>query len=208
MFIEMLWSDPAYFVTWVLMVSFSVCVHELTHAYAAASQGDDTALRRGYGTLVPRVLMGFPSLIALALFGIAWGAVPVNHSRMRQSWSPAFVAASGPLSNLALATVSAFLLVLSGRFAPAAEPLALLFRIGAVANALLAILNLLPIPMFDGWEVWSLFIPTLKRIPAEHRNTVTWVAILALFMFAGRFLFGAAHGIARILVGVFGTLIP
>ncbi|MBN2448868.1 MAG: site-2 protease family protein [Lentisphaeria bacterium] len=189
LFIEYLWRDPDYFVTWLLVVVFSVCLHELAHAYAALSQGDDTAVRRGYGTLDPRRLMGPSSLLMLALVGIAWGAVPVTPSRMRHRWSPAIVAASGPLTNLALAAVSVFAWVGTETFAPGAKPFHMLFRCGAQSNALLACLNLLPIPMFDGWEILRAAVPALGRLGQERLNTLNWVLIAALFLTPARALF-------------------
>ena len=98
MFIEQLLDHPVYFITWVAVVTFSICVHEFMHAWTALTQGDSTAQREGYLSLNPLKVMGLRSLIMLVLIGVAWGAVPVNPRAMRRSYSPVLVACAGPLS--------------------------------------------------------------------------------------------------------------
>jgi len=206
LFIELLWQDPAYFATWVAVIAFSICIHELAHVMAATSQGDTTALRGGYATLDPRRLMGVSSLITLALFGIAWGAVPVNPSRMRHRWSHAFVSASGPGANLVLAGVGALAFVLTSRFIPGNQALLLLFSCLLKGNCLLALLNLMPIPMFDGWDIYTLVLPALKRLSQDTRNTLTWVLVVVLFFSPANVLFlGASETLARALRGMFSA---
>jgi Zn-dependent protease len=197
-FAELLLHNPARFVAWVGVVAFSVCVHETAHAWTACFEGDDTAVRNGYGSLDPRRLMGWPALIALALFGIAWGSVPVVRSRLRHVWSDALVAFVGPGSNLALALVSALAYAVTHRLAPAAEPLLLVFRTGLEANCLLGVLNLLPVPPFDGWAVASYLVPPLRRVGAETLHVMSWVLLtVLLFTPASRLVYGVADLIAN-----------
>ncbi len=198
-FAERLLRDPAGFVAWVTVVAFSVCVHETAHAWCAWSQGDDTAVRHGYGDLNPRVLMGWPSLLALVLFGIAWGAVPVVPARFRHRWSEALVACSGPASNLVLAALFGTAYMATARFAPGARPLLLVFGCGLDANCLLAVLNMLPIPPFDGWAAARFLMPGLGRVSPERLGLVSWVAIVVLFVTPAS---GVVHGIAGAIAGV------
>ena len=203
LFINMLWVNPPYFFTWIVVISFSICVHEFAHVLAASQQGDSTAVDNGFATLDPRRLMGLPSLITLALFGIAWGGVPVNPARMRHPWSHACVSAAGPGANMLLAIFGAFFLALTQRFAPDFQPLHLLFTCLLLGNCLLALLNILPIPMFDGWEVFAYFLAPLRNLSQERKNTLTWVLILILFLSpAGSWLFGTSRAIAGILSSV------
>jgi len=163
MFIAQLWSNPVHFIFWTVMVVFSVCCHELAHVYAALSQGDDTAARKGYLTLDPLKLMGPASLVALAFIGIAWGAVPVTPSRFRRGYSHAVVSAAGPGTNLLLAVIFALATAFihsRGASMESASMFVRFFFAGLQVNCMLAILNILPIPMFDGWEVWP---PTSSR---------------------------------------------
>jgi Zn-dependent protease len=208
-FAELLFSDPARFVAWVGVVAFSVCVHETAHAWTAWLEGDDTAVRNGYGSLDPRRLMGWPALLALALFGIAWGSVPVIPSRFRHPWSDALVAFAGPATNLLLAVVCGLAYTLTLKLAPGAEPLVLVFRAGLEANCLLGVLNLLPVPPFDGWAIATFLVPPLRRVAAEQVNILGWVLLtVLLFTPASRIVYGTAdvianhiHAAAQALIG-------
>jgi Zn-dependent protease len=212
MFITQLWEDPLHFIFWTVMVVFSVCVHELSHVYAALSQGDDTAARRGYLTLDPLKLMGIPSLVALAFIGIAWGAVPVTISRFRNRYSHALVSAAGPLANLALAVVfslgTAFAYSRSGT-QEAASLFTHFFSCGLQVNCMLALLNLLPIPMFDGWEVAALLFPALQRIPSESRQRGSWIALMLIFLTPlSDVLWKVAFALAELLLNAAGHVLP
>lgn len=211
MFITKLWSDPVYFICWTVMVVFSVCCHELAHVYAALNEGDDTAARRGYLTLDPMKLMGTQSLLALAFLGIAWGAVPVTISKFRNRYSHALVAAAGPSTNLLLGVVFAFAAAFAMAHAQGAETVGMfgtLFKTGLKVNCMLALLNILPIPMFDGWEVAAYIAPSLNRIPAEKRYVGGWIALMVLFITPlSRVLWGGAAHLAGVLLGTATSLI-
>lgn len=197
LFIEWLSRDPAFFVAWIVVVAFSVCLHETAHAWCAWLQGDDTAVRNGFGDLDPRRLMGWTSLLALALFGIAWGSVPVVPARLRHAWSEALVALSGPVTNLVLAVLCSVGGVLTNHLGPGAEPVQLVFRCGLEANCLLAVLNLLPVPPFDGWAVVSYVVPALRRITVERLNIASWVLLMVLLVSpANRVVQGTANALA------------
>jgi len=208
-FIELLSRDPARFVAWVTIVAFSVCVHETVHAWMAFHQGDDTAVRLGYGAMDPRRLMGWPSLIALVLFGIAWGAVPVNPSRLRRRWSEAAVSLAGPFSNLALACLFALGAVAVARLAPQATPLSLVLVSGLEANCILALLNLLPVPPFDGWAAVTLLVPPARRLAPDQVNVVSWVLIaLVLFTPASGLLWSWSDRLAQTIAAAAGAALP
>ena len=212
MFIQMLWKRPDMYVCWVVMVIFSVCIHELSHVYAALSQGDDTAAKQGYVTLDPLKLMGRSSLVALAFIGIAWGKVPVTLSKFRHWYSHALVSAAGPGANLLLAVLFSLATALTYRFATSPELLktfATFFKMGVTLNCLLAILNLLPIPMFDGWEVAALIAPRLNRIPPESRQQGGWIALMIIFFSpAQELLWMGADGLTEAMLRAASIVLP
>lgn len=176
-------EDPFFILSWMFIIVFSICVHECAHAWAALRLGDDTAASRGHLSLNPLVQMGWASLLMLALFGLAWGAVPVDPGRLRGRWRGAAVAAAGPLANLLLCVVCAGLTV-AAAFVPSGEENMLLqfFRIAAMANGVLFVFNLLPVPMFDGWTVLSAFLPPLRRIDPARVQSYSWLLLLALWV--------------------------
>ena len=115
----------------ILVLLFSVIIHECAHGLAAESLGDPTARQRGRLTLnplshidpvgtvlVPLVLALLPGSL---LFGWA-KPVPVNGANLR---NPArdypLVAAAGPVSNLLLATVCAIVDVAQKEFGTAGK---------------------------------------------------------------------------------------
>jgi Zn-dependent protease len=191
MFIRLLWESPELYLTWLVLVVFSICVHEACHAYVAYTQGDSTAVDNGFLTLNPLKVMGQWSLLVAAFLGFAWGAVPVNPSRFRSKASHALVAASCPLSNLLLGVVFAAGLVAAARILPADNPVARqgpgsiflsFFSVGLRVNVFLALLNLLPVPILDGWEIFCLFIPALDRVPRRQAQQYGMIALLAILL--------------------------
>lgn len=175
-------EDWRFYAALSLGVIFSICLHEFCHAYAALRQGDSTAADRGHLTLNPLKQMGVWSLIMFAMVGIAWGQVPVNPARMRNRWSHAWVAASGPLANLGLFCIfslgtAAILVSGNDQYHFAAR---VLLHIGMM-NCILFILNLLPVPGLDGWTVLGAFFPKIHRTDSELINGASLVLLILIF---------------------------
>jgi Zn-dependent protease len=163
LFIEKLFTSPLYFFRYVVIIVISIVLHELAHGFAALSQGDDTPETAGHITLNPVVHMGIPSLIMLMFVGMSWGQMPVNPSNFRHKWSDAFVAAAGPLSNLAIAFIACAIIAISKtRDIPALSPE--FFGMMAFINVFLFLFNLLPVPPLDGFTVISDLFPSLKPV--------------------------------------------
>ncbi len=95
-------SGAALLFAWVFWVVASIVLHELGHGWMALRCGDDTPRALGHMTLNPLVHMGGFSLIAFALIGIAWGAMPVNPHAFRGRYDDAKVAFAGPAVNVLL----------------------------------------------------------------------------------------------------------
>ncbi|HMP77454.1 MAG TPA: site-2 protease family protein [Kiritimatiellia bacterium] len=207
-FISRAAEDPFYVVSWIVVIIFSICVHECAHAWAALKLGDDTAAENGHLSLNPMVQMGWMSLLLLALFGLAWGAVPVDPRRLRTAGRAAWVAAAGPIANLLLAVVFSALMVASA-FLPSdsqAVPLAF-FRLAAMANAVLCVFNLLPIPMFDGWTVLSAFVPPMQRVDPVRVQSWSWLLLLAVWTTpVGAFIWRAGAVISNEMILAWAAL--
>ena len=186
LFIQRLFSDPAAYAMWVVLVAFSVSCHEAAHALVALWQGDRTAVDHGYLTLNPIRQMGLWSLIALMIFGIAWGAVPVNPSNLKKKYSHALVAIAGPAMNLLLFLIC----VLGATFTyihlnglVADNRVFQLFLTGSVLNIVLLIFNLIPVPPLDGWTIFTYIFPVIHRVNQEIRNGIIF-GLFALIFFA------------------------
>lgn len=154
-----------------LPVIFAITLHEAAHGYAARHFGDPTAWLAGRISLNPVRhidLMGtivIPVLILVfsaggMLFGYA-KPVPVDFGRLRQpKRDMLWVAAAGPLANLAMGVVWVLAWKLSW-FVPDffSLPLARMAEVGINVNVVLMVLNLFPLPPLDGGRILTSLLP-------------------------------------------------
>ena len=208
LFINKLFTDPEEFCAITLIVIFSICCHEFSHAWMALKQGDSTAADAGHLTLNPFKQMGIMSLVMLAFFGIAFGMVPVNPQRMKHRYSEALVAFAGPAMNLIL--FFAFCLLTAVTHLLGAQDAAVnLILFGAIINMALFLLNMLPVPMLDGWAVYKNVFPKISKTRFEQSEFMKGTAVIAfilVFMFA-KYLFIAGIVSAQKVTGLLMILL-
>jgi Zn-dependent protease len=151
---------------------FAITLHEAAHGYAARQFGDLTAHQAGRITLNPmRHIdpMGtivVPIMILIASQGqyaFGWAKpVPVNFGHLRNpKRDMLWVAAAGPGANLLMAIFWAFM-IKAMQGLPAnyfTEPVLLMARGGIIVNAVLMVLNLLPLPPLDGGRIAVSLLP-------------------------------------------------
>jgi Zn-dependent protease len=207
MFIQLLQTDPRQYVAIVLVVVISICLHELAHGLVAVWRGDRTPIDQGRLTLNPLVQMGPVSLVVLLISGIAWGAMPIDRTRLRGRYAEALVAVAGPLMNALIAVVALTALALwrrsnpqvaGGQLGDFADNGRLLLQAFGVMNIALAIFNLLPLPPLDGSHI----LANLSRTYARAAEAVTMsgasmIIFIMVFSAAGRFIFPAARNVAE-----------
>ncbi len=212
----------------ILVLLFSVIVHECAHGLVAERLGDPTARLMGRLTLNPishidpvgTILV--PLVLALLHVGMLFGwakPVPVNPANLRDpARDHAKVAAAGPASNLLLALISAVLLGLLA--AALGQPRAMgsgaglasnlhafffmLLQYGVIYNVLLALFNLIPLPPLDGsWIVMRFLHGEALLAYARLRNLGFLVLVLLLSFGPARgMLGGAVYGLANVFFGV------
>lgn len=150
---------------------FALTFHEFAHGYIAYRLGDPTAKDAGRLTLNP--LKHLDPLGTIAFFFIKFGwakPVPVNPSYFRNPKKDMlWVALAGPVTNLALAMVSAimtkaiWLLASILPYSAAAEailvPLNAMLIASVWINLVLCIFNFLPIPPLDGSRILMGLLP-------------------------------------------------
>jgi Zn-dependent protease len=177
--IQMLTQNPLSYLRLIAIMIISICLHELAHGVAALIQGDNTPSRSGHITMNPLIHMGPESIVFLCLFGIAWGAMPVNPSKFRsRQWGDFLVSAAGPCLNLLLGIICVIIL----RFSEYSPFLSRdFFFLAAIVNFNLFLFNCLPIPPLDGFHMFSKFFPGLRDL----KNTNFGPIALILVMFLG-----------------------
>lgn len=150
----------------IVVLVFSVIIHEVAHGYMAEWLGDPTARYAGRLTLnpVPHIdLYGSIILPALLIFVhspvlLGWAKpVPYNPHNIRNKYGDALVAAAGPGANFLLAFIFGALMQ-AGIGSGDAAVTQLLFTI-VLTNTLLGLFNLIPIPPLDGSKVITAFLP-------------------------------------------------
>lgn len=177
-------TDKVLLVSHVFWVIFAICLHELGHGWAAIRLGDRTPILTGHMTWNPVVHMGIPSLIVFALTGYAWGAMPVDASRLRGRYADSIVAAAGPTMNLGLAVVCTAALALWMRYTPQATPdhfeqnVRTFLFVGAYLNCVLLVLNLLPVPPLDGSRIVADFVPSFRRLISDPRAAMAGLILI------------------------------
>lgn len=146
------------------------------------------------------------SLIALALVGIAWGAMPVNSENFRMGRiGDALVALAGPAMNFVLAIGTALLTPLAYHFS---EEMGSLLELGVGLNILLGLFNLLPIPPFDGGRILVSLVREVRQLfESPGGQNISLIAFMLLFL-SGAFgyLQSFSFGVAWLVVDVFGVL--
>lgn len=196
LFIQQLWENPPFFFAVAIIVIFSICCHEFMHAYIALKAGDPTAADAGHLTLNPFRQMGLWSLIIFAFFGLAWGQVPVRHDLMRHRHGPALVAFAGPATNLALAVGFTVLCFVCFKLQLGTEFTWEMLYYAGELNVVLFLLNLFPVPGFDGWYILENFFPRFVRQSSEAVRGAFFVMIMLLFVFIDQL-----YAIGSFLVG-------
>ena len=180
---------------YALPVIFAITLHEAAHGYAAKHFGDTTAYMLGrisvnplrHIDLVGTVLV---PLATLALGGILFGwakPVPVNFNHLRNpKRDMLWVAAAGPAANLVMALFWALVMKigLSMPDSSLALPMALMGKAGITINAVLMVLNLLPLLPLDGGRIAvSLLPPQLAY--SYSRLEPYGMIILVVLLFSG-----------------------
>ncbi len=182
----------------------AVILHEVMHGYAAYRLGDPTAKQLGRLTLNPIAHVDpigtllIPLFLFLSnapfLFGYA-KPVPVNFFRLRNPKKDMiWVAAAGPLTNLAVAAICGILFRMLMLFPNNGgvffEFFLRMFYFSVVINVLLALFNLIPIPPLDGGRILVGSLPNEKAAMVSRLEPYGMFLVIFLIWFNP---FGAAN---------------
>lgn len=186
---------------YAIPILFAITLHEAAHGYVARHFGDPTAYLAGRITLNPlrhidpvgTILVPVLILVVSKLFGGAgmlfgWAKpVPVDFSRLRHpKRDMLWVAAAGPAMNLAMALgwSGLFKLVTLLPENVYTVPMSQMALAGIEINAVLMLLNLLPILPLDGGRIAVSILP--HRMAWKFAKLEAYgLPILLLLLFTG-----------------------
>ena len=183
-----------------------ITFHEFSHAFTADQLGDHRPRALGRVSLNPIRHIDPIGALFFLLAGFGWGRpVPVNVYALRPGRvGMAFVAAAGPLANVVVAIVFAIVfraIEISGMEVGLVQ--------GIVAatvfyNIVLAILNFIPIPPLDGYNVLVALLPPRQAFTIQRYAQYGFLVLLLLILIPNSplsWLLRLATPISRVLLG-------
>ncbi len=181
---------------YIIVLIFSIVIHEYAHGWMADRLGDPTARYMGRLTLNPVPHIDPIGSVLLPLFLIAtssgfvfgWAKpVPYNPYNLKdQKNGPALVALAGPGVNILIAVIFGMavkFLVSGGN--PGSADMIMFFSIIVLYNTILAVFNLIPVPPLDGSKILFSILPYSMRGAQEflEKNSFIFIIILIFFGF-------------------------
>jgi len=157
----------------LIVLFFSIVIHEIAHGSCALILGDDTAKREGRLTLNPIAHLDpigtifLPLILLILTFGrgpiFGWAKpVPIDPLNFRdKKWGIVKVSLSGPLTNFSIALLFSFLAGFN--FLRSTIEF---FQIISVYNFAWSFFNLLPFPPLDGFHILYQILPQ-KFLPIK-----------------------------------------
>lgn len=183
-------------IIWAIPVLFAITVHEVAHGWVALKFGDRTAQMMGRLTLNPfkhidpiGTLLVPGILLLLGGFIFGWAKpVPVTFQNLRKPKADmAWVALAGPMANLVMAVIWALAAKIGLSLVQAdialGEPMMFMGVAGVLINAMLMMLNLLPLPPLDGGRILVSMLPGPWSWQVSRLEPYGFIILLALLYF-------------------------
>lgn len=205
-------------VVWILPILFAITLHEFAHGWAASKLGDPTAKLLGRVTLNPfkhidpigSVILPL-ALLAIGGFIFGWAKpVPITWQNLKHPKRDVMlVALAGPTANLLMAILWLGIAKIGMLLLPAVSNIGyLLFfmgQAGIAINAIIMVINLLPLPGLDGSRVITGILP--NRVAAfyqrlEPYSILIFIGLLILPPFPPGLLAYLISPIISFIVGI------
>ncbi len=202
--------DPVFLALSIVILLFSVIIHEVMHGVAALKFGDRTALDAGRLTLNPlphidpvgTILLPILLMISGSPILFGWAKPvpinPLNFSNIRKG--ELFVSAAGIASNFGLA-IAASLIYHFLNALPQTIPALVgsLLHYTVIINLVLGIFNLFPIPPLDGSKILLSQLPYNLARSYARIERYGFIILLILLMVP----FGSGGSLLQTILGFF-----
>lgn len=207
----------------LVVVLFSMVLHELAHGLVAYWLGDDTAKEDGRLTLNPLKHLDpvLSFLIPILMFfggGPIFGGakpVPVDSRNLKHGvWGMAMVAVAGPLTNFLIALIgflvgywTGVLGVLDGSLYYSTGLGGIIVMEIVLVNLGFGIFNLIPIPPLDGSRLLYAIAPDGVREVMSKMENLGIVVVMFLVILFPAVLSGILNGAMSGILTAFGWLV-
>jgi Zn-dependent protease len=199
---------------YIIILIFSVILHEIAHGYAALHFGDHTAEYQGRLTLNPlphldlygSVILPILLLITHAPFLIGWAKpVPYNPNNFRpeaRRRGEIMVASAGILTNLALVIFFSIVIRVANVIPSTPPSIVTLSAVIVLVNIVLALFNLVPIPPLDGSKILFGLLGYRSYRFERLFEKYSIVVLLLFIFFLWQFITPVIFIIFRLLTGL------
>lgn len=199
--------SPEGFALSIVVLLFSVIVHEVMHGLVALKFGDDTAANAGRLTLnpIPHIdpvgTILLPALLILSGSPILFGwakPVPVNPLRLNNpKRDMMYVGISGPIANFLVAVFASICLWLIRSFKMFVFVIPI-FQYLLAINIILALFNLVPVPPLDGSRIITGLLP--DTLSYKYEKLTPFGFLIILFLLSSGLLWSVIGPIINFLV--------
>lgn len=193
---------------YLIVLIFSIVIHEIAHGYAALHYGDTTAKDMGRLTLNPikhidlfgSILVPMFLFLTGSPYMVGW-AKPVPYNPMRlndEKKGTRFVALAGILANLSIVAIFTIIVRLFG--SSLSEPMLQISLLIIIVNLMLAMFNLLPVPPLDGSKIVASFGSARFREIVEYPRGLTMIGFFIVAVILWQYLSPLVFKIYAVLV--------
>jgi Zn-dependent protease len=205
--------DFGYIAIVLVVILFSMTLHELMHGFVAYWLGDSTAKQQGRLSLNPIkhidlfMTIILPIILAVSGLPIFGGAKPVPFNPLNVKWGEwgaALVALAGPFTNFIIAFISFGVWVLIGT--PVHGIVGQIFTLLIYVNLGFFVFNMIPIPPLDGSRVLYALAPEFIKRAMEMIERYGIIVVFAIILIAGSGLGTFMSTIISFFINVFSHI--
>ncbi len=194
----------------IVILIFSIIIHEIAHGFMADKLGDPTARLQGRLTLNPIKHIDpvgsiiVPLITSLSGFTFGWAKPveynPYNLKNKRQG--EFLIALAGPMSNILLAAIFGLIIRFASAGATTVTPFIEICSYIVIINLVLAIFNLIPLPPLDGSKLLFAWLPQQYGQLRMMLETYGMIFILVVVFFLWPVISPIIAFAFRLLTGV------